>query len=304
MLGLTPLALATRRRGRPRGRPPPEAAGTGGPRRWQETIRWPTPRPDASQEFEKVLKDSATEVASFERHDRPLIERVQHLLHSNPALVPLIVLVLSVAALRRSLARRASSSRAFSLTLILQQVAITGIVGAAQTLVVLTAGIDLSVGAIMVLSSVVMGQFTFRYGIPVPISILCGFAVGGALGYINGFLVARGEAAAVHRHARHVADRAGGELPLLGATRRSAARTSRRRRRSCSSSAPDQASAARCFTSACIVMVAAGARAQLRAQPHRLGPARLCDRRRSRRGRARRRAGQQDADLGLHASRA
>ena len=63
----------------------------------------------------------------------------------------------------------------FSLSLILQQVAITGIVGAAQTLVILTAGIDLSVGAIMVLCSVVMGQFTFRYGIPAPISILCGF---------------------------------------------------------------------------------------------------------------------------------
>ena len=60
---------------------------------------------------------------------------------------------------------------AFALTLILQQVAIVGIVGAAQTLVILTAGIDLSVGAIMVLSSVVMGDFTFRYGIPAPISV-------------------------------------------------------------------------------------------------------------------------------------
>ena len=48
-------------------------------------------------DFEKGLAGSATEVASFERHDRPLIERVQHALHSNPALVPLIVLVLSVA---------------------------------------------------------------------------------------------------------------------------------------------------------------------------------------------------------------
>ena len=69
--------------------------------------------------------------------------------------------------------------------------AITGIVGAAQTLVILTAGIDLSVGAIMVLCSVVMGQFTFRYGIPAPISILCGFAVGAAIGYVNGFLIAK-----------------------------------------------------------------------------------------------------------------
>jgi fructose transport system permease protein len=43
----------------------------------------------------------------------------------------------------------------------------------------------------MVLCSVVMGQFTFRYGIPAPISILCGFAVGGAIGYVNGFLIAK-----------------------------------------------------------------------------------------------------------------
>jgi fructose transport system permease protein len=42
-----------------------------------------------------------------------------------------------------------------------------------------------------VLSSVVMGQFTFRYGIPVPISILCGLACGALCGFINGWLVAK-----------------------------------------------------------------------------------------------------------------
>jgi fructose transport system permease protein len=140
------------------------------------------------QEFEKAIATSG-EVASFERHHKPLIERIQHALHSNPALVPLIVLVLSILLFAVLVGGRFFS--AFSLTLILQQVAITGIVGAAQTLVVLTAGIDLSVGAIMVLSSVVMGQFTFRYGIPVPISILCGFAVGAIVGWANGFLVAK-----------------------------------------------------------------------------------------------------------------
>ena len=142
-----------------------------------------------SQEFEKVLKDSATEVASFERHDRLLIERIQHALHGNPAFVPLIVLVLSLILFGVLLGGKFFSP--FALTLILQQVAIVGIVGSAQTLVVLTAGIDLSVGAIMVLCSVVMGQFTFRYGIPTPISILCGFAVGGLIGYANGFLIAK-----------------------------------------------------------------------------------------------------------------
>ena len=142
-----------------------------------------------SQEFEKVLSQSATDVASFERHEKSVIERIQHVLHSNPAGVPLIVLVLSLALFGILLGGKFFS--AFTLTLILQQVAIVGIVGAAQTLVILTAGIDLSVGAIMVLSSVVMGQFTFRYGIPAPISVLCGFATGAIIGFINGFLVAR-----------------------------------------------------------------------------------------------------------------
>ena len=141
------------------------------------------------QEFETVLSGSDTSVASFDTHAKSPIERLQHFLHSNPAAVPLIVLVLSVTGFGIIVGSKFFS--AFSMTLILQQVAVIGIVGAAQTLVILTAGIDLSVGAIMVLSSVVMGQFTFRYGLPAPIAILCGFGVGALCGFINGTLVAR-----------------------------------------------------------------------------------------------------------------
>ncbi|MFN7011179.1 ABC transporter permease [Rhizobium sp. KAs_5_22] len=142
-----------------------------------------------SQEFEKVLADSSTQVASFDTHDKTPLQKFQHFLHSSPAAVPLIVLVLSLAVFGVVLQGKFFS--AFTLTLILQQVAIVGIVGAAQTLVILTAGIDLSVGAIMVLSSVVMGQFTFRYGLPPTVAVLCGLAVGAACGWINGQLVAR-----------------------------------------------------------------------------------------------------------------
>ncbi|MDH4441681.1 MAG: ABC transporter permease [Rhizobium sp.] len=141
------------------------------------------------QEFEKVLTESATQVASFDRNERSFLERFQHFLHSSPAAVALIVLVLSIAAFGFILGGKFFS--AFTLTLILQQVAIVGIVGAAQTLVILTAGIDLSVGAIMVLSSVVMGQFAFRYGLPPELAVLCGLAVGAFCGFINGVLVAR-----------------------------------------------------------------------------------------------------------------
>jgi fructose transport system permease protein len=142
----------------------------------------------SAQEFEKVLDQSDASVASFEDSHKSLLKRAQHILHSNQAAVPLIVLLISVAVF--GLLIGGKFFNAYSLTLIIQQIAITGIVGAAQTLVILTAGIDLSVGAIMVLSAVVMGQFTFRYGIPVPISLLCGLACGTLCGYINGWLVA------------------------------------------------------------------------------------------------------------------
>ncbi|WP_370161518.1 ABC transporter permease, partial [Limimaricola soesokkakensis] len=115
------------------------------------------------------------------------LHRVQHALHVTPALVPLIVLLVSIIVFGLLLGSRFFSP--FALTLILQQVQIVGIVAAAQSLVILTAGIDLSVGAIMVLSSVVMGQFTFRYGIPAPVAVACGLAVGTACGFVNGWLV-------------------------------------------------------------------------------------------------------------------
>lgn len=128
-------------------------------------------------------------VATFDHQPAGLLSRLQHALHSSPSLVPLIVLVLSIIIFGTLLGSKFFSS--FALTLILQQVAIVGIVGAAQSLVILTAGIDLSVGAIMVLSSVIMGQFTFRYGLPPAAAIAVGLAVGTLVGFINGWLIAR-----------------------------------------------------------------------------------------------------------------
>ena len=138
--------------------------------------------------FEAVVKGHRNEAVAEFHEDVTMMRRVQNMLHTTPALVPLVVLLLSIAVFGVLLGGQFFS--AGSQSLILQQVQIVGIVAAAQTLVILTAGIDLSVGAIMVLSSVIMGQFTFRYGLPVELAILCGFVAGGLLGYVNGWLVA------------------------------------------------------------------------------------------------------------------
>ena len=142
-----------------------------------------------ADDYEAAARGGPDSVAEFEVHRRGLVGKLQHLLHVNPSLVPLIVLIAAVVVFGILLGSRFFSP--FALTLILQQVQIIGIVAAAQSLVILTAGIDLSVGAIMVMSSVVMGQFTFRYGLPPEIAILCGLAVGTGIGALNGFLVSR-----------------------------------------------------------------------------------------------------------------
>jgi fructose transport system permease protein len=114
---------------------------------------------------------------------------LRNALHASPALTPFFVLLLVTTVFGVLLGGTFLSP--FALSLLLQQVAIVGVVGAAQTLVVLTAGIDLSVGAIMVLSSVVMGQLVFRYDMPAPFAVVCGLAVGMVVGFVNGLLVAR-----------------------------------------------------------------------------------------------------------------
>ena len=138
--------------------------------------------------YEAAASKSATDVARFDETSSGFVGKIHHALHVTPALVPLIVLVVSIIVFGLLLGSKFFSP--FALTLILQQVQIVGIVAAAQSLVILTAGLDLSVGAIAVISSVVMGQFTFRYGLPPEIAVACGLAFGTLIGTINGWLVA------------------------------------------------------------------------------------------------------------------
>lgn len=141
----------------------------------------------ASDKVDDKLPDNE-EIAEFTQDNNGLGGRIANYLHNNPAVVPLIVLVVSIVIFSALIGERFFS--AFTLTLILQQVAIVGIVACAQSLVILTAGIDLSVGAIMVLSSVIMGKFTFDLGLPPAMAVFLGLACGLLIGTLNGMLVA------------------------------------------------------------------------------------------------------------------
>lgn len=141
------------------------------------------------QDFEEALDGSSADVASFEGHEHTVLDKIQHFLHGNPTMVPVIVLIGSIIAF--GFIAGGNFFSAFNLSLIMQQVSIIGILAAAQSLVILTAGIDLSVGANMVLVSVIMGNLAVKLGIPTPIAIAAGFGCGILFGALNGFFVTR-----------------------------------------------------------------------------------------------------------------
>ncbi len=76
-----------------------------------------------------------------------------------------------------------------NLSLILQQVMVVGVIAIGQTLIILTAGVDLSCGTVMALGGIVMTKLAAEHGLPVPVAIGAGLAVTTLLGAINGLLV-------------------------------------------------------------------------------------------------------------------
>ena len=116
------------------------------------------------------------------------LSRIRNTLHRYPAISPAIVLVVSVIVFGLLNDRFLNPA---NLSLITQQVAVVGTLAVAQTLIILTAGIDLSVGAVMVLSSMVIAQTTVQQGLPAVLGLFLGLVVALGAGALNGFLVTR-----------------------------------------------------------------------------------------------------------------
>jgi fructose transport system permease protein len=72
-----------------------------------------------------------------------------------------------------------------------QQTAVIAALGIGQTLIILTAGIDLSVGAITILSTMLMATIAAENGVPAVPALIIGVLLGLGAGLLNGFLVTR-----------------------------------------------------------------------------------------------------------------
>jgi len=74
---------------------------------------------------------------------------------------------------------------------ILLATAVNGVLALGVTFVIITGGIDLSVGTVMTFSAVMTGVFITNWHMPVPIGILAGLLAGTTAGFVNGNVISR-----------------------------------------------------------------------------------------------------------------
>ena len=132
--------------------------------------------------------DVTSAAAEFARRQQSPLQRVQHQLHARPWLSPLFLLIAAFVGFFIATPTFLTPS---SMGILLQQTAIIAALAVGQTLIILTAGIDLSCGAVCVLSMMIMASLAAKNGVPGPVALVIGIASGLLAGYINGLLVTR-----------------------------------------------------------------------------------------------------------------
>jgi fructose transport system permease protein len=128
-----------------------------------------------------------TAAEEFQLRSRSPVERVRHVLHTRPWVGPAIVLIVTCGVFA---VLAANFFTAGNLSLVVQQATITAALALGQGMIIITAGVDLSVGAVMVCASLVMAQLASNH-VPGFIAFLAGCVFGVAAGGANGLLVTR-----------------------------------------------------------------------------------------------------------------
>jgi ribose/xylose/arabinose/galactoside ABC-type transport system permease subunit len=80
---------------------------------------------------------------------------------------------------------------ASNLAIVARQVSLSAIIAIGMTLVILLGGIDLSVGSVVALGSVIVGYVMVTMAMPIWLSILIGLLVGVVVGAANGLLIVK-----------------------------------------------------------------------------------------------------------------
>jgi fructose transport system permease protein len=129
---------------------------------------------------------TTTDPTALNSGQRPTVMHLAVRVLTAPTVGPLIALVLAMVFFSIKSDRFLDAQ---NLSLVMQQVMVVGVLAIGQTLVILTAGIDLSVGTVMALGQVVMTKLAVDNGLSPLLAIALGILTCVAFGALNGGLV-------------------------------------------------------------------------------------------------------------------
>ncbi len=144
--------------------------------------------PTTSASSVALPEPSADAAAAFTQRSG-VLATIQRLLHKYPTLSPATVLVVSTLVFWYF--SEGKILKAPTVGIMLQQAAVLATLAVGQTLIVLTAGVDLAVGTGMILTHLVVAKLFSEQGYPAIVSLFVGLIVGLALGAFHGFLVTK-----------------------------------------------------------------------------------------------------------------
>lgn len=105
--------------------------------------------------------------------------------HEYGALIALVILVVSMSLV-------SPQFRTFTnLLTLLRQASVNGLIAFGMTLVILTGGIDLSVGSTLGLTGALFAGLIVNIGMPIPLAVIVALIFGLGLGWLSGFLVGK-----------------------------------------------------------------------------------------------------------------
>jgi fructose transport system permease protein len=121
-----------------------------------------------------------------ERNTRPTAPQLARRIVTAPTVGPIVALLLTMAFFSLKSDRFLQTQ---NLSLVLQQVMVVGVLAIGQTLVILTAGIDLSVGTVMAFGQIVMTKLAVANGVDPLVAMGLGILACIGFGIFNGALV-------------------------------------------------------------------------------------------------------------------
>lgn len=129
-----------------------------------------------------------TAAEEFQRRRQSPTERVRHVLHTRSWVGPAVILLGACIVFSATVPGFLSAN---NLSLVAQQATITAALALGQGMIILTGGVDLAIGAIMICASLLMGLLATQFHVPGALAFGIACLFGAAAGGVNGLLVTR-----------------------------------------------------------------------------------------------------------------